>query len=168
MARITPGRMSADLGDDIVVFLIGMRINKPWKVGKWLFVFRAMPRMLRELSTHPELGLLHVQNGLLSGQPFVLCYFRSPEHLYRFAKDPSLTHLEPWREFNRKVRDSGDVGIWHETYRTGPTTAETWYGNMPAWGLGAAVGTVPAGRRGNSAAYRAGLAETDEPVVDPY
>jgi hypothetical protein len=25
-----------------------MRINKPWKLHKWLPVFRAMPKMIRE------------------------------------------------------------------------------------------------------------------------
>jgi hypothetical protein len=168
MAKVAAGRMSADLHAEHVVFLIGMRVNKPWKVHKWAPIFRAMPKMLRELSTHPELGLLHVQNGMLSGHPFVLCYFASPEHLYRFAKDPTLTHLEAWRAFNRAVRNSGDVGIWHETYRVSPATAETVYGNMPPWGLGAAAGTVPASARGNSAEYRAGLVSTDEPTVEPY
>lgn len=168
MAKVQPGRMTATVDDDLVLFLIGMRLNKPWKVWKWWPVAVAMPRMLRQLSTVPELGLLHVQNGLISGQPLVVCYFRSPEHLYRFAKDPELTHLGPWREFNRKVRDSGDVGIWHETYRVSPDRVECVYGNMPPWLLGAAVGTEPVGRRGNSAERRAGLTETDEPVVAPY
>ena len=61
-----------------------------------------------------------MQAGMLSGHPLTLCYFRSPEHLYRFAKDTSLPHLEPWRRFNRKVGSSGDVGVWHETYRVAP------------------------------------------------
>ena len=38
------------------------------------------------------------------------------ESLDRFARDTDRPHLEPWRRFNRAVRDSGDVGIWHETY----------------------------------------------------
>lgn len=168
MAKVQPGRYTAALDDDIVLFLIGMRFNRPWKIWQWWSVFTAMPRMLRQLTTVPEIGLLHVQNGILSGQPLVVCYFRSPEHLYRFAKDPDLTHLEPWRRFNRKIRDSGDVGIWHETYRIGPATTETVYGNMPPWLLGAAVGTELAGKRGNSAEKRAGLTESDEPVVTPY
>ena len=35
MAQVQKGRFTADtssLGDEVVVFLIGMRINKPWKV----------------------------------------------------------------------------------------------------------------------------------------
>ena len=49
MARIFADRMTADIEGDFVVFLIGMRINKPWKVHKWWPVFSAMPRMLKEL-----------------------------------------------------------------------------------------------------------------------
>lgn len=168
MAAIHPGRMSADPHDEVVVFMLGMRINKAWKVHRWFWIVVAMPRMLRELAQHPELGLLKVHNGLLSGHPVVVCYFRSPEHLYRFAKDPTNTHLDAWRRFNRSIRDSGDVGIWHETYRVAPDRVETIYSNMPAWGMGAATEVVPAGRRGNSAEYRAGLASVDEPFVEPY
>ena len=50
MTRIHKGRWTAEIEGDFVVFLIGMRVNKPWKVHKWLPVFLAMPRMLKELS----------------------------------------------------------------------------------------------------------------------
>lgn len=33
--------------DDFVVFLIGMRVNRPWMIRKWVPVATAMPRMLR-------------------------------------------------------------------------------------------------------------------------
>jgi hypothetical protein len=35
MAKVIPQRMSAQIEGNFVVFLIGMRINKPWKVHKW-------------------------------------------------------------------------------------------------------------------------------------
>lgn len=37
--------MTADMEGEFVVFLIGMRINKWWKLRSWLPVFFAMPRM---------------------------------------------------------------------------------------------------------------------------
>jgi hypothetical protein len=40
-----------------------------------------------------------------------------------------------WRRFNAKVNRSGDVGIWHETYRVRTAAIETIYGNMPVHGL---------------------------------
>jgi hypothetical protein len=46
MAGIVPARMTARIDGDFVVFLIGMRINKPWRPGRWLPVASAMPRML--------------------------------------------------------------------------------------------------------------------------
>ena len=36
-----------EIEGDFVVFLIGLRINKPWMLHKWLPVFRAMPRMIQ-------------------------------------------------------------------------------------------------------------------------
>ena len=59
MPKIYDKRMTARTEDEFVVFLIGMRINKPWKIHKWLPVALAMPRMLKELYAQPELGLLH-------------------------------------------------------------------------------------------------------------
>ena len=48
MAEIFPGRFTARTDDDTTaVFLIGMRFNKLWRVGSWLPVVSAMPRMLR-------------------------------------------------------------------------------------------------------------------------
>ncbi len=54
-------RLTATLDGDFVVFLIGMRINKPWMAHKWFPVALAMPRMLKELSRQPELGFLHAE-----------------------------------------------------------------------------------------------------------
>ena len=85
-------------------------------------------------------------------------YWRSFEQLEAFARSSDHAHLPAWREFNRLVRDNGDVGIFHETYRVGPGTAESFYGNMPPFGLAAAVGFVPVARRGQSAGRRMGTA----------
>ena len=37
-------RVTAELPGEFVVFLIGMRINKPLRVHQWLPVMAAMPR----------------------------------------------------------------------------------------------------------------------------
>ena len=58
MAKIMTERMCARIDGDFVVFLIGFRINKPWKLHKWLPVFLAMPRMLKELEGRPDSGFL--------------------------------------------------------------------------------------------------------------
>src|SRR6185503_1155154 len=52
------GRRVAHLEGDFVVFLIGMRINRPWRPHKWLPVLTAMRPMIRELERDPDSGFL--------------------------------------------------------------------------------------------------------------
>ena len=56
MAKVLPGRFTADIDGDFVVFLIGMRVNKPLQLKEWFPVAMAMPRMLRYLDKHPRPG----------------------------------------------------------------------------------------------------------------
>ena len=77
MAKVAAKRVTAKIEGDFVVFLIGMRINKPWKLHKWLSVFQAMPRMIRELERHPESGFL----GHIMSLGVIVQYWRSFEHL---------------------------------------------------------------------------------------
>ena len=56
---IIKDKMTATVEGDFVIFLIGMRINQPWKIHKWLPVGLAMTRMLKELYHQPDLGFLH-------------------------------------------------------------------------------------------------------------
>ena len=46
--KIITRRMTADIDGEVVLFLIGMRINKLWKIHKWRPVANAMKRMLTE------------------------------------------------------------------------------------------------------------------------
>ena len=64
MTKVIPQRMTAQIEGDFVVFLIGMRINRPWKLHKWLPVFLAMPKMLKELERRPNQDF----SGRYSGQ----------------------------------------------------------------------------------------------------
>jgi fumigallin biosynthesis monooxygenase-like protein len=98
----------------------------------------------------------------------VIQYWRSFEDLERFARSPDAPHLAAWKEFNASVRDSGDVGIWHETYRIAAGASESIYGNMPARGLGAAGTLQPIGTTAATAAKRIGAREIDEAPVEAY
>ena len=165
MARLHRGRFSAEIEGDFVVLLIGMRLNKPWLVHKWLPVAKAMNDMLRWLGEHPEAGFLGSQS--YAGRTTLMVqYWRDFDSLNRFARDGSMPHLGPWRAFNKAVRGSGDVGIWHETYKVRAGEYEAIYGNMPVFGLAAASAHVPVAKRGQSAAGRLGGA--DEPALDVY
>jgi hypothetical protein len=72
------------------------------------------------------------------------------------------------RQFNRAVRASGDVGIWHETFKFRAGEYEAVYGNMPVFGLAAASRHLPMGRKADTAAVRIGASTTDTPAVEPY
>src|SRR5580692_11825189 len=115
--QVINDRMCAQVDGEVVVFLIGMRINKLWKIHKWLPVAMAMPRMLRELGQNPDLGFLGAHSWF-GRTIIVLQYWRSVEDLQAYAKNRDRAHLPAWAAFNRAVGKNGDVGIWHETYRT--------------------------------------------------
>jgi len=167
MASVFPGRFTAQADEDFVVFLIGMRFNKPWRVRQWWPVASAMPKMLRVLDQHPELGCLGYEQWI-GRTTLMLQYWRDFDSLDRFSRDKDLPHLESWRRFNRAIRASGDVGIWHETYQVRAGEYEAIYGNMPAFGLAAATQHVPVGRKGQAAAARIGAAAVDQPTLEPY
>lgn len=151
--EVIKGRMSAEIDGEAVVFLIGMRFNSLWKIHKWFPVLLAMPKMIRELEQNPELGFLghHLWVGRTM---MVLQYWRSFEDLVAYAKNRDRAHLPAWAAFNRAVGKSGDVGVWHETYRTRPGEYEAIYVNMPLFGLGKATKSVPVGGRRESASQR--------------
>lgn len=126
-------------GDEIVVFLIGMRLNKPWRPDAWGPVFAAMPKMLRELSRDPDSGMLGYRLTFGADGPVVIQYWRDTESLYGYASDPDRAHRPAWTAFFRRAkRVPGAVGIWHETYRI--AAGESIYGDMPPTGLAAAIG----------------------------
>lgn len=151
------GRVHAEREDDVVVFLIGMRVNAAWKLHRWLPVFLVAPRMVRELRRGPDSGLLGSW-GFLSPPRTVgfVQYWDSFESLRAYARDSDHLHLEAWGEYNEREAEAGDVGIWHETYRVAADEHESVYNNVAPRGLGAATGSqvVPATGRTTSAAGR--------------
>jgi len=165
-ARVA-GRQTAEIEGDFVVFLIGMRINRWWKLHRWLPVFMAMPRMLSELAQRPETGLLGYRNLLGNPlQPAVLQYWRSFEDLEAYARNRDAEHFPAWVKFNKSVGSNGDVGIWHETYKVAAGQYESVYNNMPAFGLGKASKLVAAAGYRSTAAGR--MNGTDSaPAVTP-
>lgn len=138
MSNIIAKRVCAEIEGDFVVFLIGMRINRPWKFWKWAPVAAAMPRMLIELAKQPELGLLHARTMFGFPNVMVTQYWRSFDHLEAYAKSREAAHLPAWQAFNKAIGSNGDVGIWHETYLIENGRYENVYNNMPAFGLGLA------------------------------
>ena len=150
---IVAQRMTAQADGEFCVFLIGMRVNRWWKVRRWWPVAMAMPRMLKELAAHPEIGCLGGHQWV--GNPTILVqYWKSFEALDNYARSRDHKHLPAWSAFNRAVASNGDVGIWHETYRVGPGNYEVIYNNMPPFGLGKATRLIPATGQHETAAGR--------------
>lgn len=154
MPEILAERLCAEVPEDVVVFAIGMRINKLWKVWSWLGVLLEMPPMLREQAADPG-------SGLLSSRPFfslrnigVLQHWRTAEDLHAYAHAAGGKHIRAWKRFNDRVGTSGDVGIWHETYVVPARSMESIFVNMPRYGLGLAGKLFPAKGSRSSARKR--------------
>ena len=103
MAKIIKQRMTVQMDGDFVIFLIGMRINRWWKIHKWLPVATAMPKMLKELSAKPESGFLGAEFGL----GVIVQYWKSFEHLEAYAKDRNALHYPAWKAFNKNIKSNG-------------------------------------------------------------
>jgi Domain of unknown function (DUF4188) len=146
--KILNDRLTVARSRGLVVFLIGMRVNRWWKVHRWLPVALAMPRMLRELRARPDSGYLG--GSLLPGMS--IQYWESLDALLAYASDRSGKHFPAWADFYKRVGMSGDVGIWHETYAVPAGSFETLYVSTPPTGLGRYAELVPA--RGHLARAR--------------
>ena len=160
-------RMTARIEGDFVLFLIGARINRPWKIAKLLTFGKTMPRMLAELQRKPEFGLLGFETyGTLKS--VIVQYWRSWQHLENFARSKDATHYPAWLWFNKNIASDGDVGIWHETYLVRAGEYEAVYNNMPPRGLGKAAELIPATGRLASAAGRLGREAQGTAPEDSY
>lgn len=136
--KIFPGRFTSENESEIVIFIIGMRVNKWWAAHKWGPVFKAMPPMIRELYMNKELGCLSMETFLGLRSTLMVQYWRSAEDLLAYAKGQK--HSTAWGNFNKKVGNSDAVGIYHETYVVPKGHSESIYGNMPTFGLAKATG----------------------------
>ncbi len=153
MAQVVTQRMTHEHHGELVVFLIGMRINQWWRVSRWWPVLTAMPRMLAELSRDPGSGLLGYRLLVGAGGPCLVQYWSSQEKLYAYASSSDGEHRPAWAAFNAMARKApGAVGIWHETYQV--ARAETLYAGMPVTGLARATRAVPVTSRSDRAAQR--------------
>jgi hypothetical protein len=144
MAEIKQGRWTAQIEGDFVVFLIGARLQATHplrSLNDLGGLRRGMVPMLKYLTRHPEKGLLGYEMPGIG--TLVVQYWRSFEHLERFARDDKDPHLAVWRNYWKRLARSDRTGIWHETYLVRSGEYEAIYGNMPAYGLAKATDLVP-------------------------
>ena len=85
-------------------------------------------------------------------------YWRSFDHLERYARARDALHWPAWADFNRRMKETrGDVGIWHETYKVRAGDYEAVYSGMPVFGLGKAGASAAVNEATDSARQRLGV-----------
>ena len=132
---IERGRFLVRLEKGWVLFVMGVRVNRWWKIWSWWPVLRTFKKILKELRLKPELGLLNIE--VFWGNPVVtLQVWRSYEDLVSFAKDTEGLHLPAWKNFMQHLNKTEDVGIFHELYVVDEKNCEAIYNHMPRFGLG--------------------------------
>ncbi len=126
-------RHSVAVDEPFVVFMVGARLNRLTWPGKLLQLNRSMGAMQRELLANPDLGCVHIENW--AGRTSVsVQYWRSLDHLLRYARNPDAEHLPAWRNFNKRFAADPAFGIWHEIHNV--LSSKALYVNMPSLGLG--------------------------------
>lgn len=155
MPRVVAERSTHHHEGEVVVFLIGMRVNRWRSVRSWWPTAMAMGPMLRELYADPSSGFLGHRTALVARGPLLVQYWAGTEQLLAYAQDRDSSHRPAWREFNARARHGGAaVGIWHETFAVPAGAHESIYLATPVQGLAAATSHVPVVSRTDTAAQR--------------
>ncbi|KRE61705.1 DUF4188 domain-containing protein [Nostocoides sp. Soil756] len=148
----------------LAVFLIGLRVHRPWKVGIVRRAALAMPGMVAELEANKaaaargeaeSLGYLGSRSTLEPLGTTMIQWWRSTEDIYAYANSADHSHRPAWTAFYAAAKaDPKAVTIWHETYAVEPGHAESVYAGPSRLGLGRLAGVIPVGRRGETARER--------------
>ncbi|MGV8909235.1 MAG: monooxygenase family protein, partial [Propionicimonas sp.] len=110
----------------LAVFLIGLRIHKPWRLGLVRSAVAAMPRMIAELERNRAAAARGEEESMgFLGSRFTvdltgvtsIQWWRSTQDIYEYANSGVREHRPAWVEFYRLAKADPDaVTIWHETY----------------------------------------------------
>ena len=155
-------RIAASVEGDFVVFIIGARFNRWWKLPRYLWFLSTMSKMLAEVAADPKSGFLGWEP---LGRTTNVQYWRSMEHLTAYSRNRDQTHYPYWVKFNKEIGSNGDIGIWHETFLVRAGEYECIYNNMPLRGLAKASKQIDAVGRAGTATGRLGRTDgSDAPV----
>jgi hypothetical protein len=154
-------RCTVDLSSypDLVVIYLGMRVNR---LAEMKMLLGLGPQIGKSAEAKPD-GLVRHELFFFSLFPVhvgIRQYWRDSDSLIKWTRsDP---HRQWWRDF---LRDSGGTGFWHETYfRQGGM--EAIYDDVSApLGFAAFAPVVPARGPMFSAATRASLHSSANPVL---
>ena len=97
-------RIAASIEGDFVVFIIGARLNRWWKLPKYLWFLSTMPKMLAEVAANPKSGFL----GWAAAEPHdehaVLAVARAPDRVLTRSRPDPLPVLGKVQQGNRLQR----------------------------------------------------------------
>jgi len=138
---ITPKRITVELEESKIVFLIGLRIRNIWKIHQWWHLVLTMPKILKELRTQKVAGF--ITGNLWYGRNILMVqYWDDFKSLEQYARNHSKSHMPIWTYFNLQILSSANVGVWHETYPVEPGKFDAIYTNMPDFGLALAGNVI--------------------------
>lgn len=167
---VFPGRYTAQIEGDFVVFLIGAQLNKSLALNKFRRIGNQMGEMMAVLNRDPAKGYLGGESyyRFFPFNSLLLSYWRSFDDLEHFARSKDEPHASAWAEYNRLIGNDGTIGVWHETYLVPAQSYECMYVNMPAFGLGKAAYHMPVSGRTHTARKRLKQEESQAavPIVE--
>ena len=157
-------RIAASIEGDFVVFIIGARFNRWWKLPEVSCgSSRPCRRCSRRSPRQPESGFLGWESLNLTTN---VQYWRSLEHLTAYSRNRDQIHYPYWVKFNKEIGSNGDIGIWHETFLVRAGEYECIYNNMPLRGLAKAARHIDAVGRAGTAMGRLGRTDgSDAPIA---
>lgn len=133
MVDILNGKQAVLGEEELVVVLIGARINRWWLLPLAAPILNRMGAMQRELLADPESGLIAIQSLGIGSD---VQYWRSLDHLLAYVKDSDHEHVPTARRFYQKIFKNQAIGVWHEVFVVPKGHYEGLYINMPRHGLG--------------------------------
>lgn len=160
------GRWAAQYPDDLCVFLIGARYNGPSKVDKEFgWMGQAMGDIVKDLQQNAEeTGYLGHESAVTTekdgSDTLLVVYFKSFDHLTRYARSRSNAHAGPWTKLLGLGRRDPNYGFWHESYKIHKGETDAIYINCPPLGLGNCIGAELVKAEGRYASARGRMGET--------
>jgi hypothetical protein len=154
MKGVFSGRYTAEMADPVILFAIGMRVNRLLAVHRWLLPTFNTLRLWIHLKTSPPEGYLYGYLYLYWRGIGMMQYWKNFDSLEAFAHDMNQPHLKSWRQLAVQTESDRTFGYWHETYEIEPDKTEAIYGSMPVFGLAAASNHVELKAKENSARGR--------------
>lgn len=132
---------------DFVVCLIGIRPNGANPFTKsFIEIGKVFRQMMSELESDRALGYMggDIYIGANQRKSSTLCvqYWRDYESLEKWTHTKMGIHLRTIMNYKQNHQNSGEYGVWHETYKIKDGDYESIYVNMPPIGLALATEAV--------------------------